>query len=203
MSVMAAPGITPAEDERKPNTTVVGGSKPLHRFIRGEPKTIGVVMLFLGGSLFIFGIPMKMDPVQTSSDYFCSFWLGTLFIICGTLYVLAEHTPTKKLVTASMALSIVSILGVVLAFFEFIKGMVHAQIPLLHLSYSHKYGNVTEEENIALRSHMMQLYGMEGVFMFHCLAGGVLLIVMTAFARTALQSTKTQAIVVMHNLPSE
>ncbi|KAG7462764.1 hypothetical protein MATL_G00188250 [Megalops atlanticus] len=201
MSVMATPGISPAEDEREPNTTVVVGSKPLHRFIRGEPKAIGVVMLFLGGSLFIFGIPMKMDPVETSSDYFCSFWLGTLFIISGTLYVLAEHTPTKKLVTASMALSIVSILGVILAFFEFIRGMVHTQLPLFHLSYSHN--NITEEEDIALRSHMMQLYGMEGVFMFHCLAGGVLLIVMTAFARTALQSTKTQAIVVMHNLPSE
>ncbi|CAB1312938.1 unnamed protein product [Coregonus sp. 'balchen'] len=205
MSVNMVSDISPAGGIGEPHTTTVGGSKPLHRFIRGEPKSIGIVMLFMGSSLFILAIPMRMDPLESSADNFTSFWLGILFIICGLLYVLTEKNTSKQLVTASLALSIISILGVTVAFFEFLKGILSLKYHHYHFYHSYYDDNITDSAGVVVpwrKRHMDQLFSLEAVFMYQSLVGMVLLILMTAFARAALQSSKTQAIVVMNNLPS-
>ncbi|KAL7841836.1 hypothetical protein SRHO_G00255270 [Serrasalmus rhombeus] len=182
--------------------TVTGGSKPLHRFLRAEPKTVGIVMILMGFGLFLFGIPLKMDTVDNSSDIYSSFWLGFLYLTCGVLYILAERKPTKKIVTASLALSIVSTLGSIFAAIDFIKAMVV-------ISHSHQYRlyNLYESENITeleavVEQRYTSVYSLEAVFLFHSLIGGGILIVMTVFARMALRSSRTQTVVVMRNLPS-
>ncbi|XP_072565425.1 uncharacterized protein [Paramormyrops kingsleyae] len=78
-------------------TEVVGFSKPLHRFMRVDPKSIGVVMLFLGGTQFITGIPMKRDITRNSTNIYSSFWLGILFSICGIIYIISEKRVSKKM----------------------------------------------------------------------------------------------------------
>ncbi|KAI1894601.1 hypothetical protein AGOR_G00117450 [Albula goreensis] len=205
MSVMMVPSISPAEEEPQPQTTEVGGTKPLHRFLKGQPKTIGVVMLFFGGALFIFGIPYNSDASFGGNYSFCPFWMGIMFIICGILYVLSEHSPTKKLVTASLALSIVSTIAVVVALLEFLPDMVAMHS---HLYGWDHYGSFYENDTMEIseehsKNNMLFLMLYTLVFTFYCVLGGVILIVMATFARTALKSTKTQAIVRMHNLPSE
>ncbi|CAG5853623.1 unnamed protein product [Menidia menidia] len=92
--------------------TTLGGTKPLHRFLKGQPKIMGTVVLIMGVSFFIFSI-----AVTTGQSYHTlwaaippGFLLGTLFVISGILYILTEVNPTKKTVTISLALSIVSIL---------------------------------------------------------------------------------------------
>lgn len=35
-------GIEPMQMTEDPSTQTAGGTKPLHRFLRGEPKTVGV-----------------------------------------------------------------------------------------------------------------------------------------------------------------
>ncbi|KAL0964676.1 hypothetical protein UPYG_G00327450 [Umbra pygmaea] len=207
MSTNMASGRIPAGGAVGPTTTTVGSSKPLHRFIRAEPKSNGIVMLFMGSSLFIFAIPMKMSPVTTSAEHFAPFWLGILFTNCGLLYLLTEKSPSKALVTASLALSIMSILGVVVAFFEFLKGLLQTYMQRQHYSYGYYYGdNETEtskSEEYSWRTyHMNQLFCLEVIFMCQSLVSGVILIVMTAFAKAALRSSRTQTIVVMHDLPS-
>ncbi|KAM9412444.1 B-lymphocyte antigen CD20-like isoform 1-T4 [Salvelinus alpinus] len=205
MSMSMASDISPAGGERGPHTTMVGGSKPLHRFIRGEPKSTGIVMMFMGSSLFILGIPMRLDTLMSSAETFTPFWLGILFIISGLLYVLTEKNPSKQLVTASLALSIISMLGVTVAFFEFLKGILHIRQSHDYYDHYHYDYNATESGRVVVpwrKQHMYQLISLEAVFMYQSLVGMVLLIVMTSFARVALRSSKTQAIVVMQDLPS-
>ncbi|XP_072565426.1 uncharacterized protein [Paramormyrops kingsleyae] len=201
-------------------TEVVGFSKPLHRFMRVDPKSIGVVMLFLGGTQFITGIPMKRDITRNSTNIYSSFWLGILFSICGIIYIISEKRVSKKMVTASMAISIISTLGAIKAFMDY----VHYMIRLLYFSLydhydedsyesynatEHMTEHVTESptptrnsETLWLQYHRNQVSCMEGIWLLHCFVGGVILIVMTAFSRAALRSTKTQATVIMYNRPS-
>ncbi|XP_036439170.1 uncharacterized protein si:ch1073-291c23.2 [Colossoma macropomum] len=182
--------------------TVTGGSKPLHRFLRGEPKTVGIVLILMGSCLFMFGIPPKMDTLESSSDIYSSFWLGILYFTCGVLYILAEREPTKKIVTASLALSIISILGSIFAAFDFIKAMVViSQNHYYRLYSTYSPDNHTELEPV-VEQHYLSAYSLEAVFLFHSLTGAVILITMTVFARMALRSSRTQAVVVMRNLPS-
>ncbi|KAL6466374.1 hypothetical protein MHYP_G00241780 [Metynnis hypsauchen] len=181
--------------------TVTGGSKPLHRFLRAEPKTVGIVMILMGSGLFLFGIPVEMDTLD-NSDIYSYFWLGILYFTCGVLYILAERQPTKKIVTASLALSIISILGSIFAAIDFIIVMVVISRSHQYHLYSY-YGseNVTQLEAVAEQRYTAA-YSLEAVFLFHSLIGGVILIIMTCFARMALRSSRTQTVVVMRNLPS-
>uniref|UniRef100_A0AAQ5X062 Uncharacterized protein n=1 Tax=Amphiprion ocellaris TaxID=80972 RepID=A0AAQ5X062_AMPOC len=116
--------------------TTVGGSKPLHRFIKGQPKIIGTVLLVLGTSFFVSTVALMVDhPVQhyiwTSIPP--SFLMGVLFIICGILYIITEHNPTKKTVTISLALSIVSILATAWTLLHTLPDLGHYHY---HKSYS-------------------------------------------------------------------
>ncbi|XP_062277225.1 uncharacterized protein LOC133982253 isoform X3 [Scomber scombrus] len=78
-------------------STTVGGSKPLHRFIKGEPKIIGIVVLVLGVSFIIISAALQADTIGHISSIFPpGNLLGTLYILCGILYILTEHNPTKK-----------------------------------------------------------------------------------------------------------
>ncbi|CDQ98930.1 unnamed protein product [Oncorhynchus mykiss] len=107
-------------------------------------------------------------------------------------------------VTASLALSIISILGVTVAFFEFLKGILNMQYYHYRYYYSY-YDDITNSTRVDVpwrKHHTGQLLSLEAVFMYQSLVGMVFLIMMTAFARAALRSSKTQAIVVMNNLPS-
>ncbi|NP_001314733.1 uncharacterized protein isoform X1 [Danio rerio] len=182
----------------EPISTVTGGNKPVHRFLRGQPRSIGVVLSMMGVGLFLFGIPMTVHTdIMTSADVFSPFWLGILFCVCGVLYILSERSPSKKIITASFALSIISTIGVVSACMDFIKSMV-----IIERQDEYTHNNITEDDYVYLRQHYSAVVAMECVFLCHGLIGGVLLIIMTCFARAALRSSNTQAVVVMRNLPS-
>ncbi|KAJ8013712.1 hypothetical protein DPEC_G00032630 [Dallia pectoralis] len=199
MSTNMVSDVSPPGGRGEPHVTTVGSHKSLHRFIRAEPKCTGIVMLFMGSSFFIFGIPLRKDSLMTSAENYTPFWLGILFIICGVLYLLTERRPSKPLVTASLALSIISILGIVFGFFDFLKGIIHQG-----MRYHHIHWDIpTNTTGPNWRNyHSDQVVCMEAIFMCLSLVTMILLIVMTTFARAALRSTKTQAIVIMHNLPS-
>lgn len=185
----------PTGSSAEPVTTVTGGDKPLHRFLRGEPKCIGIVLVIMGVSLNMFGITVHTS-LYGSTDALSAFWLGILFITCGILYILSEHNPTKKIITASFAVSIVSAIGVVVAAINLIR----ASIDFQHHHWFFE-GNNTEDY-IYASQHYLSVDTMERVFLFHSLVGGVLIVTMMFFARAALRSSRTRAVVVMRNLPS-
>ncbi|KAF4105374.1 membrane-spanning 4-domains subfamily A member 15-like isoform X2 [Onychostoma macrolepis] len=190
----------PAGSVSEAITTVTGGSKPVHRFLRGQPKSIGVVLVMMGIGLFMFGIPMNVDSdALTSVELLTPFWLGILFFICGLLYILSERNPSKKMITASFALSIISVIGVLPALVEFSRAI---SVIYYVLAGHNMHENSTVAEELYAEQYYISVKNLELVFFCHSLTGGVLLVIMTFFARAALQSSRTQAVVVMRNLPS-
>lgn len=176
--------------------TTVGGSKPLHRFIKGQPKIIGTVLLVLGTSFFISTIALMIDTPMQHYMWTAippSFLMGILFIICGILYIITEHNPTKKTVTISLALSIVSILVTAWT-------LLHTLPELAHYHYDRSYSmdeNFTESESMWSTYYEAMGMSFGAVLVFYCLVGAIIFIVMSALAGAALRSTKSQAIVVM------
>ncbi|KAK5873774.1 hypothetical protein PBY51_018785 [Eleginops maclovinus] len=167
--------------------TTVGGSKPLHRFIKGQPKAVGIMVLVLGLSFVIVSITIRPND---SSHYLWTtippgFILGSLFIICGILYMVTEHSPTKKTVTISLALSIVNILVACWTVMHILPEVVHAEIYL--------------PDNDTYSSYSFEVMGfsVELIFLFYSIVGAVTLIVMSCLAVSALRSTKSEAIIVM------
>ncbi|KAB5518435.1 hypothetical protein PHYPO_G00165870 [Pangasianodon hypophthalmus] len=190
-------GSEPMQEIKGPSTQTAGGAKPLHRFLRGEPRSVGIVLLFLGLCMFLFGIPLKGDIMETSAENYSPFWLGILYFICGVLYIQSERNTTKKMVTISLVFSILAILGTLVGAIIFSKTLA---------SHSYHYmmypENFNDNETQVTVEHYMQLYSLEAVFLFHSLVAGVILIAMTVFARLALRSTHTQMFVVMRYPPS-
>ncbi|XP_060924630.1 uncharacterized protein LOC132998903 [Limanda limanda] len=179
--------------------STVGGSKPLHRFMKGQPKTIGVVVLVLGSSFFIISIAIAGEL----SSY--SVWRITpsviiqaiLLIICGIMYILTEHNPTKKTVTISLALSIVSILS----------SLWIDLLILPNLIQNHYYRPFIYDYNITVSDegshHEAMGRSLEWIFIIYTFVAAIILIVMSTLAGAALRSTKSQAVVMMMAAPPE
>ncbi|XP_029283038.1 uncharacterized protein LOC115005367 isoform X3 [Cottoperca gobio] len=73
--------------------TTVYGTKPLHRFIKGQPKINGIMLLVLGSSFISIFLAIVPEYESITVGIFV---LGILFVICGILYILTAHNPTKK-----------------------------------------------------------------------------------------------------------
>ncbi|XP_072236417.1 uncharacterized protein [Leuresthes tenuis] len=176
----------------------VGGTKPLHRFLKGQPKIMGTVVLVMGASLVIFSIAITIG--QSSTHAWAAvppgFILGTLFIISGILYILTELNPTKKTVTISLALSIMSIL---LAFWTLLHVLANMHRHMVH----HYDDNITDIEIVWSSYAEAMGVSIEAVILFHSCVGAIIFIVMSALAGAALRSTRSQAIVVMSTTSTE
>uniref|UniRef100_A0A3Q1JAA1 Uncharacterized protein n=1 Tax=Anabas testudineus TaxID=64144 RepID=A0A3Q1JAA1_ANATE len=183
--------------------TTVGGSKPLHRFIKGQPKIVGIIVLILGASSFTVTAALNNG---LSTHYIwtaipLNFMVGSLFITSGILFILTEHNPTKKIVTASLALSIVTIL---VAFWSVLHLVVHLEPYSHHRHYDYSEDNTTENNDAVWQQDSETMgFTMELIFTFYHLVGIIIFIVMSCFAGAALRSTKSQAVVVMTTAPPE
>ncbi|KAK5935078.1 hypothetical protein CgunFtcFv8_020471 [Champsocephalus gunnari] len=169
-------------------STTVGGSKPFHRFIKRQPKTVGIMVLVLG--LSFFNVSITTTPEYSMWTAIPpGFMLGTVFVICGTLYIVTEHIPTKKTVTISLALSIVSILVVCWTTLYI--------VPTIASTYLHRHEHNHETSDTSSSSFAdMELY-VEIIFLFYSIVGAVTLIVMSCLAVSALRSTRSEAMIVM------
>lgn len=180
--------------------TTVGGSKPLHRFIKCQPKIIGIIVLILGSSFFLitailpeynFGSRWSVIPP--------GFILGVMFIVCGILYILTEYNTTKKTVTVSLALSIVTILGSCWTILHMLPNLAHRSY---YRDYEFIEENATEIPELKWSSEAM-IFAVELLFFIYGVVGVIIFIVMSCLAVAALRSTKSQAIVVMTTTPAE
>ncbi|XP_042565468.1 uncharacterized protein si:ch1073-291c23.2 [Clupea harengus] len=195
MSATVVTNAAPAEGVEDQEQKVVGSTKPLHRFLRGHPKYVGVVMVTLGISIFLMGFPVWL--ADGLSESFISFVLGVLFITCGIIFILSELNITKQLVTAGFALSIVSILGVGIGVCIYIDCLSFA----VDDDYYYMEHNITGQDYTIYRNSKNQYGAVQALSMFQSVLGGAILIVMAVFARAALQSSNTKAVVVMQTRP--
>nr|XP_046239396.1 uncharacterized protein LOC124056223 [Scatophagus argus] len=184
--------------------TTVGGSKPLHRFIKGQPKITGIIVLVLGSSFVTISIAIMRDSVNHIWAVIPpGFLLGALFIICGILYIVTEHNPTKKTVTISLALSIVGLLVACWTILHIAPNIAHSHYYRRY--YYHEYFNDNDTEDKVLWSSRYEAMGvsMEGIFLFYTVLAAIIFIVMSSLAGAALRSTKSQAVVVMTTTATE
>nr|XP_057945824.1 uncharacterized protein LOC131139887 [Doryrhamphus excisus] len=204
MSVELLPASPPSGNNGSLQATKVGGSKPLHRFMKAQPESVGVVVLVLGVSFFITSIIMAVDhPAH-------HFWritplgyiIGIQFIICGILYIITEHSSTKKIVTASLAFGILTILNCCWIIFNLIPNIENhhfqRQFEIFDLD------NITAMEDAIWEPRAEALgFTTEAIFLFYIFVGGIILLVMSVLAGAALRSTKSQATVVMSTTTTE
>ncbi|XP_069549879.1 uncharacterized protein [Brachyistius frenatus] len=185
--------------------TTVGGNKPLHRFIRGQPKMIGIVVLVLGVSLFTVSVSIVTDTYNYHllTAIPSGFLLGSMCIVTGILYILTEHNPTKKTVTISLALSVVSVLLSGWTILHILPGMGPYPYRHRHSVYLDSEDNFTKSLSDWSLEYEDMGETLAAIFLFHSFVGGIIFIVMSAFAGAALRSTKSQAIVMITTTPSE
>uniref|UniRef100_A0A8C6SF30 Uncharacterized protein n=1 Tax=Neogobius melanostomus TaxID=47308 RepID=A0A8C6SF30_9GOBI len=175
-------------------TTTAGGTKPLHRFIKGQPKIVGVIVLVLGTTIFTVTAVLMEDR----ATHFIwtiippGFIQGALYIICGILYILTEHNPTKKMVTISLALSIVTLLGTLWMLLHIVPDLAYGHY-MRHYEYEE---NVTDSEYFASLQYENMGRSLEVIFLLKFLMGGIIVVVMSTLGGIALRSTNSQAIIV-------
>ncbi|XP_066574813.1 membrane-spanning 4-domains subfamily A member 18 [Amia ocellicauda] len=185
---------TTAEGPGEPQATVVGGHKPLHRFLKGEPTSVGIAVLFLGCGQFIFGIAMKNYDMYVTTFTYIPFWIGLMYIASGLLCIFCEKKPSKTMVTVCLSFCIISVVGGIISLFIYVSSM--------GMIYYHHINDFDHEDPWIIL-HYRPLYFMKSVMLAHSVVGVILLMVMCGFAAAALRSSRTQAVIIMRNLPSE
>ncbi|KAJ0002075.1 hypothetical protein NQD34_001871 [Periophthalmus magnuspinnatus] len=192
----------PRDTNGSVQTTTTGGAKPLHRFIKGQPKIVGIIVLVLGTSIFtVTAVVVEDRDVHYISTVIPpGFLQGTLYIICGVLYILTEHYPTKKTVTISLALSIVTLLGTLWTILHILPDLAHMQY-VRHYEYMEE--NVTESDYFTSLQYENMGRSLEVILLIKFLMGGIIFVVMSTLGGIALRSTNSQAIVVMTTAQTE
>ncbi|KAM7389704.1 hypothetical protein PAMP_023667 [Pampus punctatissimus] len=88
---------TERDMNQEANHRAVMSSKPLHRFIQKEPKSLGIVIVICGCAELLMGFQLANESVTTSIGIYVPFWQGALFLICGNLSIYTEVHPSKKM----------------------------------------------------------------------------------------------------------
>lgn len=156
-------------------------SKPVHRFVKGEPKSLGIVILLLGCAEFLMGF-LLIGERLTSAVAHIPFWQGLLFIICGILSIYTERHTSKKMVTVCFAMYIVTMLGIIISF-----------IWRLSIISRLRYYGFFYYADASKRGLLLTAFESVMTTWAVCVFG--ILIFLSTVARLALKSTRTQFIV--------
>ncbi|KAM8910880.1 B-lymphocyte antigen CD20-like [Spinachia spinachia] len=167
------------QDGNQPSDPMlVTSSKPLHRFIQREPRSLGIVILIFGCAEVLMGFVMAGQRELASHRIYIPFWQGALFLVCGNLSIYSEARPSKKMVTVCLAMYVVSLLGLVVS-------IIYRIVLCKLLTLRYHWG----------LSELNQLIGVECVFLISSVCVAVLLIFLSTVARLSLKSTATQVII--------
>uniref|UniRef100_A0A3P8TGP2 Uncharacterized protein n=1 Tax=Amphiprion percula TaxID=161767 RepID=A0A3P8TGP2_AMPPE len=160
------------------DNTVLMSSKPLHRFVQKEPRSLGIVILMFGCAELLMGFQLSGETMRTSYGIYIPFWQGALFLVCGILSIYTELHPSKKMVTVCLAMYVVSILGIIVS-----------------LCYRHRFIIFSYYMRSWFTDRMAQVNSIELILFISSLCVSVLLMFLCAIAGFALKSTRTQVIV--------
>ncbi|KAF5896759.1 membrane-spanning 4-domains subfamily A member 4A-like, partial [Clarias magur] len=79
---------------------------PLQKFLKGQPKALGVVQIMIGLLTILFGIVMAVPGWAISVISGVVFWGSLLHIIAGSLAVSGSNKLNKCVVKAALVLNI-------------------------------------------------------------------------------------------------
>ncbi|XP_029020429.1 uncharacterized protein LOC114864007 [Betta splendens] len=167
---------------------VLMSSKPLHRFVQREPGSLGIVLVVCGCAEILMGFHLAAEPLVSSYKLYIPIWEGALFLISGNLSIYTERQPSKKMVTVTLSMYLVSFFGVLVSF----------SYRVFCFSYLHHTSRWRHGDWLFYQTN--QLVAVEGVLFVTSVCVGVILIFLSCVARLALRSTRTQVIV--HCVPA-
>ncbi|PWA23607.1 hypothetical protein CCH79_00006072 [Gambusia affinis] len=147
---------TGENENQKLDETLLLSSKPLHRFVQKQPRSFGIVILMFGCAEVVMGCAMANNDMETSFRIYIPFWQGTL-------------------VTASLAMYVVSLLGIIVTIARRI-GLISFYI--WKFRYSHY--------------HAIEFLCVEGILLASSLLVSAFLIFLSTIAGYALRSTRKQ-----------
>ncbi|KAE8285990.1 hypothetical protein D5F01_LYC15670 [Larimichthys crocea] len=180
-------GRTTARDQnQEADQSVLTYSKPLHRFVQREPRILGIAIVIFGCAEFLMGFHLASENVMTSYKIYTPYWQGFLFIVCGSLSIYTGLHPSKKMVTVSLAMYIMSILGIIIS-------VIYRMFSITHLS-DLEYPVTFWGDSTDWCFYKM-LLAVEIILFISSLCVSVLLIFLCTVARLALKSTRTQVII--------
>lgn len=164
---------------------VLLSSKPLHRFVQKEPRSLGIVLVLYGCAELLMGVNLLGEPLRNSNSFYVPFWLGAQFLLCGSLSIFTGASPSKKMVTVCLAMFIVCIFGIIVATGYRISCFIE-------LSHKLFLDGPYRDEWAIMR--LSQLFGIESILLTSSLGIFVLLIFLSSAARLSLTSSHTQVI---------
>ncbi|XP_074530487.1 uncharacterized protein LOC141793598 [Halichoeres trimaculatus] len=175
---------TSVKDENQSVDESVLSSKPLHRFVKTQPRALGIAIIIFGCAELLMGFPLTGQTLFTSSKIYIPFWQGVLFLVSGSLSIYTEIHPSKKMVTACLALYVVSLLGIMVS-------AIYRIISLSRDRYFYYWHWMNQWESGTLH----QIMAVESILVSCSLCVFVLLIILIITARLALKSSHTQVII--------
>ncbi|XP_073453207.1 membrane-spanning 4-domains subfamily A member 4A-like isoform X1 [Aquarana catesbeiana] len=112
----------PAPQQWNNSTTTVipqvNQSTMFHQFLKGRPKTLGIILIIVGIVQIGMGIGHLFTKSYTAMYSGISFWGAIFNIVAGSLSVKAVSKPSKCLIQGSLGLSIIisiiSVIGLIL-----------------------------------------------------------------------------------------
>lgn len=174
--------------------STVGGSKPLHRFMRGQPKSVGIVVLVLGCSFVLLAAVLAQSSVHTVAATPHGLLLGSLFTISGILYIVTAHNTSKKTVTMSLAMTIVSLLAALWTVIFLLVHTVHSDAFYMHYDLEEDDG---ERDYLWLRRLSNMTVASDIIIVVHSFVAAIVFTVMSSLGGAALRSARSQAVIVM------
>ncbi|XP_047209780.1 membrane-spanning 4-domains subfamily A member 4D-like [Girardinichthys multiradiatus] len=191
-TVSTAVDRTTVADENQKTENILMSSKPLHRFVQKQPRSLGIVILMFGCAEVLMGIVLASDRMKSSFMLYIPFWQGSLFLTCGVLTIYTELHPSKKMVTICLAMYVVSLLGLI----DSIGYRIY-----LFLVYSHPYIMISRDDYVNrddVYIHIVQVACVEGILFASSLCVFAFLIFLSIIASFAIKSTHTHQIIVQH-----
>ncbi|XP_059202270.1 uncharacterized protein LOC131981809 [Centropristis striata] len=164
---------------------LLSSTKPLYRFTRKEPRSLGIVIVMFGCAEILMGFNLKQEEWSTSCVLFIPFWQGALFLVCGILSIYTDIHPSKKMLTVCLAMYGVSLFGI---------GISVGYRIYLMCYYSFSYMVYRSRARGEEPSRVDLVRGVESILLSSSLCVSGLLIFLCVVSRLALKSTNTQFI---------
>ncbi|XP_066574010.1 membrane-spanning 4-domains subfamily A member 4A [Amia ocellicauda] len=90
-----------------PNPAVGQAQDKLRRFLKGEPKALGVVQIMTALTVVLIGVvQLAMSYIVITTGF--PFWGAVFYIISGSLSVAANQNPCSHLIKGAIAMNIIS-----------------------------------------------------------------------------------------------
>nr|XP_055055565.1 membrane-spanning 4-domains subfamily A member 4A-like isoform X2 [Misgurnus anguillicaudatus] len=153
---------------------------PLQRFLKVQPKSLGIVQIMIGVVTLLTGIVLTMNARNFILTVFSGihFWGSFIYISAGSLSVAAEYKLHSCVVKASLGMNVVSAITAGVAII-----LMSIQLPLF--TYCGYYG----EYNMYSCSYQVLGHGIVGILLVFSVLQFILSICISSFACKATCDT--------------